>query len=74
VAHDEHGSLRRPGRAKPRDEVGAAVTRIENPRFDAGNAFQKAIEMTRDDDLVAGWILRVERNEFLEQGERLALC
>jgi len=30
--------------------------------------------MTRDDDLVARRVLRVERNEFLEQRERVALC
>jgi hypothetical protein len=73
VAHDQHGAPGRLRRAQPGDEVGPAVAGIENPRLDARNAFQEAIEVTRDDDFVARRVLGVERNQFLEQGERVAL-
>ena len=67
------GTLGRLGGAKPRDEIGPAVAGIENPRLDAGNAAQERVEMPRDEDLVARRILRVERDELLEQRQRVAL-
>ena len=67
------GALGRLGRAKPRDEVGAAVAGIENPRLDPGHAAEERVEMPRDEDLVARRILRIERDELFEQRERVAL-
>ena len=73
MAHHQDGAPGRLRRAQSGDEVGTAVAGIENPRLDAGNAFQETIEVTSDDDFVARRVLGVERNQFLEQGESVPL-
>ena len=72
MAHDEHRALGRFRRAKPRDEL-APVTRIENPRLDPGYAAKESIEVLRNQDLVAGRILRIEGDELRQERKRVTL-